>query len=429
MDQKVESISMQLTGKLEVTGSRISERLDDVTTLVERSIDKFNNEMENMLTSRKETLDTLVSDASRRAAEVDGVMTSYMNMIEESLDKAENRSREISRIVADQTVQAMSRLEDELKKLEGSSASQVNQAARVLREQHERALATMNEMLSSTASDFQQTAQDMRITAQQVVKDIDSARGELKRAVIDLPEETRNNADAMRKVVADQISALNALSDVVRRQAGSQDFSGPGYLTPRGSGSASGKSEGASFAAPYSGTTSTRKETSERNVNTGVEGTMAQIAASVEALSGSKPAAARRKPANVDAAGISAQAAREIGTYSLKLNASAREVVEAIDAGLPRDLEKRYSAGEADIYTKRLHENRGRKVIAGIKERYGTDRLLRSRINAYVRLFEKLLDTLNDVPNGAGTIDAVLASQSGEVYVMLAEAAGRITEK
>ena len=155
---------------------------------------------------------------------------------------------------------------------------------------------------------------------------------------------------------------------------------------------------------------------------------MAQIAASVEALSGSKPAT-RRKPANVEAAGLPAQAAREINTYSAKLNASAREVVEAIDDGLPRDLEKRFSAGEADIYVKRLHESRGRKTIAAIKQRYGSDRLMRSRINAYVRLFEKLLDTLNDVPNGADTIDAVLASQTGEVYVMLAEAAGRISEK
>ena len=77
-----------------------------------------------------------------------------------------------------------------------------------LREQHERAMASMNEMLSSTASDFQQTAQDMRMTAQQVVKDIDSARNDLKRAIVDLPEETRTNADAMRKVVADQIAAL-----------------------------------------------------------------------------------------------------------------------------------------------------------------------------------------------------------------------------
>ncbi len=416
---------MQLTGKLEVTGTRMSERLDDVTALVDRSVNKFNSEMETMLTSRRDAMDALVNDASSRAKEIDSVMTSYMTLIEESLNTAETRSRDISRIVADQTNQSLSRLEEELKKLEGSSASQVNQAARVLREQHERALASMNEMLSSTASDFQQTAQDMRITAQQVVKDIDSARGELKRAVIDLPEETRNNADAMRKVVADQIAALNALSDVVRRQSGTLDFSGPGYIAPRGS--APGKSEGASFSAPTSGTTSTPKAQIERN--NGVEGTMAQIAASVKALSGSSAAKPRARREEAVADPMTAQAAREIAAATTKLHAASREVVEALDDGLPRDLEKRYNGSDPGVYTQRLHDNRGKRALAVLANRYRQERLLRSRVTGYIRQFEKLLDSLTEMPNGASTVDAVLASQSGEVYIALAEAAGRLTDR
>jgi hypothetical protein len=67
-----------------------------------------------------------------------------------------------------------------------------------------------------------------------VVKDIDNARSDLKRAIVDLPEETKTNADAMRKVVADQIAALNALADVVKRQTGASDFSGPSFTPSRG---------------------------------------------------------------------------------------------------------------------------------------------------------------------------------------------------
>src|SRR5262249_18285146 len=106
-----------------------------------------------------------------------------------------------------------------------------------------------------------QTAQDMRITAQQVVKDIDAARGELKRAILDLPDETRNNADAMRRVVSDQIAALNALADVVKRQTGTVDFSGPGISS---AGSLRepplGKSEGAPVQAPQNGPASAPKK-------------------------------------------------------------------------------------------------------------------------------------------------------------------------
>ena len=413
IDTRLESVSMQLTGKLEMTGSRISERLDDVSSLVEKSIDKFNFEMEHMLQSRKDSLDGLVNDANRRAGEVDTVMSSYINLIEESLNTAEARAQNINRIVSDQTSAALARLEDELRKLETNSNGQVAQAARVLREQHERALSSMNEMLSSTASDFQQTAQDMRITAQQVVKDIDAARGELKRAVIDLPEETRNNADNMRRVVSDQISALNALAEVVRRQSGGMDYSGPGFISTRG-GSSSGKSEGTSFQAPVVGTTSAQKIAAERNAN-------ASILASID-----EAIAARRYPASTQNAQKLGALAKEVESYTLKLHASARDLVEALDGSLPRDLEKRYTTSDKSVFTQRLYENRSRKTVKLIEGRYAEERLLRTRVQAYNRLFEKLLDTLSETSGGEAIMEQVLASEQGRIYVMLAEASGKL---
>jgi hypothetical protein len=408
---------MQLTGKLEMTGSRISERLDDVSSLVEKSIDKFNAEMEHMLQSRKDSLDHLVSDANKRAGEVDGVMSSYMNLIEESLTTAESRAQNINRIVSDQTSAALARLEEELRKLETNSTGQVAQAARALREQHERALASMNEMLSSTASDFQQTAQDMRITAQQVVKDIDAARGELKRAVIDLPEETRSNADNMRRVVADQISALNALADVVRRQSGTLDYSGPGYISPRGS--APGKSEGTSISAPISGSMSAPKAQPERNLQE-ERNSNAKILASIDTA-----IAARRQPVAAPANAMGALA-KEVENFTQKLHSSARDLVEAIEGSLPRDLEKRYAGSDKSVFTQRLYENRSRKQVKVIEGRYAEERLLRTRVQAYNRLFEKLLDTLSEAKGGESVMEQVLASEQGRIYVMLAEAAGRL---
>jgi hypothetical protein len=422
LDEKLETVSMQLTGKLEVTGTRLSERLEDVSALVDRSMDKFSNELERILVKRRDTLDALVNDASQRSREVDAVMTSYMNMIEESLAAAEARSREISRIVADQTQASLARLEDELKKLEGNSAHQVNQAAKVLREQHERALTAMNEMLSSTASDFQQTAQDMRITAQQVVRDIDGARNDLKRAIVDIPEETRSNADAMRKVVAEQISALSALSEAVRRQGGMVDFSSPGYAVPRGSGP--GKSEGAPSSAPHPGTAGAQEKAEERIAT--VRDTMAEIAARVESLSGGRQGKdGQSATATIQ---LTPELAREFADYSQKLGASARDVAAVLDHGLPRDLEKRYAAGEFEVYLRRLVDLRSRRLVNSLSKRYAEEKLLRSRVNGYIRHFEKLLDAVSVEPGGSAAIDQIIASLNGQVYLMLAEVAGRVPE-
>jgi hypothetical protein len=254
----------------------------------------------------------------------------------------------------------------------------------------------------------------MRITAQQVVKDIDAARGELKRAVIDLPEETRNNADNMRRVVADQISALNALADVVRRQSGAMDYSGPGFISPRSpQGSGSGKSEGASYAAPVSGTMSAPKAPADRNSNT-------KILASID-----NAIAARRQPAPAPTNNLGALA-KEVDSYTQKLHASARDLVEAIEGGLPRDLEKRFASSDRSVFTLRLYESRSRKQVKLIEGRYAEERLLRTRVQAYNRLFEKLLDTLSETQGGEAVMEQVLASEHGRIYVMLAEAAGRL---
>ncbi len=432
IDERLEGISMNLTGKLEMTGSRVSERLDDVTSLVERSLEKFNDEMERVLVNRKDALDVLIGDAAKRADEVDAVMTSYMKLIESSLDESEARSKDIGRIIAEQTAQAAANLEQEIGKLEKTSGGQISQATSVLRDQHERAMTAMNEMLSATATDFQQTAQDMRITAQQVVKDIDGARADMKRAIVGLPEETRNNADAMRRVVSDQISALNALAEVVKRQTGTLDLSGPGIALQRSyRDSPPGKSEGATVQAPQNGTVSAQQKNTERSeaANSQRSETAEQTHASRGRLLAdlAQSTAKIGEPKRAAAADKEAQALpREMEGLIDKLNLAARDVVEAIDGSLPRDLEKRFADGERGVYTGRLYDGRGKRLQKVIVERYGNDRLVRSRVDTSIRLFEQLLDMMSAAPKGEAMVEACLASESGRIYVMLAEASGRI---
>jgi len=118
--------------------------------------------------------------------------------------------------------------------------------------------------------------------------------------------------------------------------------------------------------------------------------------------------------------------AKEVDTFNTKLNVSARDVVEAIEGQLPRDLEKRYAASDKSVYTLRLYESRSRKLIKALEGRYAEERLLRSRIQAYNRLFEKLLDSISETDGAEAVMEQVLGSEQGRIYVMLAEVAGRL---
>ena len=438
LDERLESVSTQLTGRLEVTGTRLSERLEDVSMLVEKSVDRFNTEIEKVLHTREDVLGDLAGRLGRKAEEVDNMMRNYMTLIEESLDKADSRSREIGQHIASQADAASHNLEHQIKQLEDTTDAQIAGAARQLREQYERAVNTMNEMLSMTAGEFTQTAQDMRVTAQQVVRDIDAARNELRQAILDLPDETRTNSEAMRKVVADQIEALTTLAEVVRRQSGGLDPGGPDASRPYRRESGPGKSEGAGSRAPQEWTPDARETPQKRSGGNAVPGPTVkgrQVSAILDSetpkgssdllpqlrseIAAAGPGRGKKKS---DVNSVS----RETKSLVMKLNGSARDLVEAIDGKLPPDLERRFEHGEQHVYTHRLYQGRSKKMLELLTERYQNERLVRGRIDAFARLFERLLDTVADTAQGEQLVDACLASESGKLYLMLAHAGGRL---
>lgn len=432
LDERLESVSVQLTGKLEVTGTKLSERLEDVSNLVEKSVERFNSDIENVLHSREDVLESLIGKLGKRAEDVDAMMRNYMTLIEESLNKADTRAREIASVITAQADVATQSLTNQIKQLEETSDSKISSAARQLREQYERAVNTMNEMLSMTAGEFTQTAQDMRVTAQQVVRDIDSARNELRQIILDLPDETRTNATAMRKVIADQIEALNSLADVVKRQTSGLDLSGPGIYLP-GSRDAEAPA-GAPKSAPPAPTAPAPLSNGSQPAGATIRGRSVSAILDTESPTGSsdllpqlrsegelQPAGRSKKKA--DAQGVS----RDAETLVSKLNGASRDLVEAIDGKLPADLERRFNGGEQHVYTHRLFQGCGTKMLELLKDRYENERLIRGRIDAFSRLFERLLDTVSETTQGEQLVDACLASESGKLYLMLAQASGRLS--
>ena len=119
-------------------------------------------------------------------------------------------------------------------------------------------------------------------------------------------------------------------------------------------------------------------------------------------------------------------AARQTETLVSKLNGAARDLTEAFEDHLPKELESKYNGGQAHVYTHRLYLARGQKMYNMVKQGYTKERLIRGRIDAYIRLFERLLDTVSATPQGVEMVDACLASESGKLYLLFAQAAGRL---
>ena len=93
----------------------------------------------------------------------------------------------------------------------------------------------MQQALEEATRRFTETAASMRETAKEVGTELEATRSELARGVMELPEETRTSANAMRRVVAEQIEALSELNAIVRAQSATHDLSERRTAPPSGS--------------------------------------------------------------------------------------------------------------------------------------------------------------------------------------------------
>jgi hypothetical protein len=275
----------------------------------------------------------------------------------------------------------------------------------------------------------------------------------------------------MRRVVSDQITALNALAEVVKRQSGLVDMSGPGvHLAAGKKDPGPGKAEGAAVPAPQDKTAGAPREAKEqRSVKTPPEpapvvnpqpraatpvpafpslsdAPVVQPVSTIRgrpvdsllksaALPGSADLLPRLQgqvttvaidPRGRTNGGGRASVSRETEILVSKLNSVARDLIEAVDGKLADDLERRFNGGESHVYTHRLFQARGQRLFADVQQRYGRERVMRGRVDAFIRLFERLLDTVAESQKGDELVDACLNSESGKVYLMLAQATGRL---
>src|SRR6201984_320243 len=78
--------------------------------------------------------------------------------------------------------------------------------------------ATDTESLFRNANErFAEAVQGMKQMAAEMQRELEATRGELRRGVFELPQETAENAAQMRRVIVDQIEALAELNRIVAR--------------------------------------------------------------------------------------------------------------------------------------------------------------------------------------------------------------------
>jgi hypothetical protein len=288
--------------------------------------------------------------------------------------------------------------------------------------------------------------------------------------VLDLPRETQDATGEMRRVVADQIKALNELSSLVSRSGRSVDVAQPasqrrvaeggsravaapqaGSAQPAASAPVSSAASiaSASPAAPAlpaprpSATGQARIEaprpaSSNRVAPQGGTGdkrgwlsdllTRASLDDDEETETSAAAASPVASPAPPPASAPSgrrtpAVAAAETGRIAL--DTISTDIARMIEHRTVVDLWERYRRGEPNLFDPRIYTPQGRTTFAEIQRRYRSEAEFRRSVDRYVGEFERLLGDLVKNDSDAKRTDAYLTSETGKVYTMLAHASGR----
>ena len=291
-------------------------------------------------------------------------------------------------------------------------------------------------MFKQSADKFATMVASMKQMAAEMQQELEATRNELRRGVLEMPQEAAESTSQMRKVIVDQIEALAELNRIVARHGRGLDVvcsTGRSSVAARGRAGAgnrrrprrgaaasahrrAGATARSSLPPPDLGMPASRRTeappVSPASSDSGNDGWLSDL------LNRAEPAGNRRRPARPSAA---APPAGGNPLESLSL-----DIGRLMDRNLAAEMWDRYQRGESKAFTKRLYTPAGQKAFDEVARKYRADRDFKQTVDRYITEFERLLDEVARDDRGPAALRSHLTSETGLVYTLLAHAAGRL---
>ncbi|HEV1999807.1 MAG TPA: apolipoprotein acyltransferase, partial [Xanthobacteraceae bacterium] len=412
------------------THGRIDQTLADRRTAIEEIVallGRLSGDLEGKLAGR--------------ANELGERLAAFNQLLQEALGQAETRARETANLVAETTTSATQAITNQYELIRGAYSEERGRTAIALKSTYQEAVEEMGGLFHEMNERFAVAARELRDMAEEVQRSLELTREELKRGVLELPEETRESAAAMRRVVADQIKALSELNDIVARHGRRVDLSEARRISPptnyRGGGG------GGEEAAPPSRAPREQQapvaELPRPAPRTAPREQEEEFAAGVAVAAEPRRATAREgREQNGERSGwlgdLLSRASDRDGEGQRRtplqtiesLDSLSSDVARMIDHDAAVELWDRYKRGERNVVGRRLYTAHGQKTFDEIRRRYRRSAEFRDTVDRYIEEFERLLDQVARDDRGQGLTRTYLTSDTGKVYTLLAHAAGRL---
>ncbi len=321
-----------------------------------------------------------------------------------------------------------------------------------MRNAYQQAVGDAHEMFTQAADRFADVVEGLQADGRRYARqELDATRSELRKGILELPQETAESAAQMRRVIVDQIEALAELNRIVARHGRGLDTVDPTTTRRIETTEVSGR-RGAPQETTFANGPRIEPAPRPRNDLSGMTppampprraespslspaqtGQRAGWLTDLLGRADDEPPAREppsreppsreppREPAPEVARGDDRATRRGIDS----LDSLAVDIARMIDHDAAADLWDRYHRGERNVFTRKLYTMQGQRAFDEIRKKYRSERDFMQTVDRYIVEFERLLEEVSRDDRGQVVARTYLTSETGKVYTMLAHAAGR----
>ena len=388
-----EIIASDLNEKMQSTSNEmligvggIAQRFEAQSIILQdatRMIDAAQSNLEVTLDSKQDALQQLAVGLVSHSDQINSSMSSFSSMINTMIEEASSKSRNIS----------------------GDISAEISKA------------------IEDSTSRFEDAVTAMRSAAHTMRTELEDTRAQMRKGILELPDETEKNASAMRRVVSDQIAALRDLSAIVEKSGKYLDAT-PATTTGQRTHVASAQPAPAVTRAPAQPSPSV--DMALRGSQPAVSPTPSTAPRTSTKSSGWVSDLLRRASEEERAPAVNVSDNRSPNQVVESLNSLSVDIANAIDHETSVELWDRYQRGETNVFTRRLYTLQGQQTFDEIRNKYTRDSNFKNAVDRYISDFEQLLGKETSNGQNQALAQSYLTSDTGKVYTMLAHAAGRL---
>src|SRR5258705_381530 len=276
-------------------------------------------------------------------------------------------------------------------------------------------------MFKQSAEKFANMVASMKQMAAEMHNELEATRNELRRGVLEMPQEAAESTAQMRKVIVDQIEALAELNRIVAHhgrgldvvsegRSGSHREEEPVLVAAGGRGAPRMRDGGSASNLPppdLGGPASRRTEappvSPASNSDQGRDGWLSDLLSRAD-VPGPVPGR--------DGGGPGRGRAASPSSGGNPLESLSLDISRLMDRNLAAEMWDRYQRGESKAFSKRLYTPAGQKAFDEVARKYRSDRTFKQTVDRYITEFERLLDEVARDEPGPETVEVPLAVTS-----------------